>query len=126
MEHMQYLLTRSHNAEGQPFHHPMENPDDGEHEHMSGHALMATAPPQSHIMQKPAEQYTPKMPEGMTTDGLNKLLDLSNRLPFDHYSEITPIMAWTTILKHNRLDELTNKDLETIKIDLSGKVRCYG
>ena len=30
MEHMQYLLVRSHNAENQPFHHPMEPADDAE------------------------------------------------------------------------------------------------
>jgi hypothetical protein len=126
MEHMQYLLVRSHNAEQKPFNHPMENPDDTEYEHMSGHALMATAPPHSHIMTKPEEQYPFQMPTDLGSDGLVKLLDLSNRLPFDHYTEITPVMAWTTVLQHERLAELTERDFQTIKAELAGKVRCYG
>jgi len=126
MDHMQYLLVRSHNVEGQPMHHPMENADDAEHEHMSGHALMATAPPHSHVMQKPAEKYPHQMPLDLGPDGLSKLLDLSNRLPFDRYTEITPVMAWTTILRHERVRELTEADIQTVKEDLSTKVRCYG
>ncbi|KAI7240639.1 hypothetical protein KC330_g1179 [Hortaea werneckii] len=126
MDHMQYLLVRSHNNENQPMHHPMENADDSEHEHMSGHALMATAPPHSHVMQKPAEKYPHQMPLDLGPDGLSKLLDLSNRLPFDRYTEITPVMAWTTILRHERVRELTEADILTIKEDLSTKVRCYG
>ncbi|KAH9845731.1 basic region leucin zipper [Teratosphaeria destructans] len=125
MEHMQYLLVRSHNNDNQFFHHPMENCDDSEYEHMSGHALMSTAPPHSHIMEKPSEQYPFQMPD-LGTDGLAKLLDLSNRLPFDHYTEITPVMAWTMILRHDRIGELTEQDLKSIKADLSSKVRCYG
>ncbi|KAI7176625.1 hypothetical protein KC324_g9805 [Hortaea werneckii] len=123
---MQYLLVRSHNNENQPMHHPMENADDSEHEHMSGHALMATAPPHSHVMQKPAEKYPHQMPLDLGPDGLSKLLDLSNRLPFDRYTEVTPVMAWTTILRHERVRELTEADIQTIKEDLSTKVRCYG
>lgn len=126
MDHMQYLLVRSHNNENQPMHHPMENADDSEYEHMSGHALMATAPPHSHVMEKPAEKYPHQMPTGLGPDGLSKLLDLSNRLPFDHYTEITPVMAWTTILRHERLNELSADDLRSVKEDLSTKVRCYG
>lgn len=126
MDHMQYLLVRSHNVEGQPHHHPLENPDDSEHEHMSGHALMSTAPPHAHIMHKPAEKYPFQMPVDLGTDGLAKLLDLSHRLPIDHCSEITPVMAWTMIFRHDRLVHMTARDLEQIKLDLSTKVRCYG
>jgi len=104
----------------------MENPDDSEYEHMSGHALMATAPPHSHIMETPKEKYPHQMPLDMGPEGLSKLLDLSNRLPFDHYSEITPVMAWTTILRHERLIEFTAIDLKSVRDDLSTKVRCYG
>ncbi|KAK5148712.1 hypothetical protein LTR32_000070 [Rachicladosporium monterosium] len=126
MNHMQYLLVRSHNAENLTFHHPQETPDDGEHEHMSGHALMATAPPHSHIMGRPSEIYPCQMPADLGTEGLAKLLDLSNRLPFDHYSEITPVMAWTTILRHPHVNRLELADFEAVKTDLVGKVRCYG
>ena len=126
MDHMQYLLVRSHNGDNQPFHHPMEAPDDGEHEHMSGHALMATAPPQSHIMGKPAEKYPHQMPADVGPEGLSKLLDLSNRLPFEHYSEITPVMAWTIIYQHAQVGEFCAQDFEQMKQELGTKVRCYG
>lgn len=126
MDHMQYLLVRSHNAEGQPFHHPMENPDDADHEHMSGHALMATAPSHSHIMEKPGEKYPHQMPEALGTDALAKLLDLSNRLPFDRNTEITPVMAWTVIYQHERISDFTPQDFEQMKGELGTKVRCYG
>nr|POF12897.1 hypothetical protein CFP56_10047 [Quercus suber] len=126
MDHMQYLLVRSHNVEGQLKHHPMENADDSDHEHMSGHVLMSTAPPQSHIMEKPAENYPFQMPQDVGTEGLSKLLDLSNRLPIDHCTEITPVMAWTMVFRHEQLTELTTQDLQKIKDDLSTKVRCYG
>lgn len=126
MDHMQYLIVRSHNVDGQPVHHPMENPDDSEHEHMSGHALMSTAPPHSHIMNTPGEKYPFQMPMDLGADGLTKLLDLSNRLPFDHYTEITPVMAWTCILRHERFNELTEDDFKSVKDDLGTKVRCYG
>ena len=126
MDHMQYLMIRAHNADEQPVHHPLEPPDDAEHEHMSGHALMATAPPHSHIMNKPAEKYPFQMPTNIGPDTLTKLLDLSNRLPFDHYTEVTPIMAWTTILRNDRFIDLTQKDFDAIKESLGTKVRCYG
>ncbi|KAK5127204.1 hypothetical protein LTR85_008566 [Meristemomyces frigidus] len=126
MDHMQYLIVRSHNVEGQPMHHPMENPDDSEHEHMSGHALMSTAPPHSHIMNTPGEKYPFQMPMDLGTADLTKLLDLSNRLPFDHHTEITPVMAWTSILRNERFIELTEDDFKSVKDDLSTKVRCYG
>ncbi|KAK4957385.1 hypothetical protein LTR10_005347 [Elasticomyces elasticus] len=126
MDHMQYLLVRSHNSENMPFHHPMENHDDSEHEHMSGHALMATAPSHSHIKNTPKDMYPHQMPVDLGTEGLAKLLDLSNRLPFDHYSEITPVMAWTAVLRHPRVQHLNKRDFEVVKKDLSTKVRCYG
>jgi len=126
MEHMQYLLVRSHNAANQPFHHPLEPADDAEHEHMSGHALMATAPPHSHIMHKPAEKYAHQMPEGVGTGALANLLQLSNRLPMDRDGEITPVMAWMAVLTDPRLGELKMKDIEKLKMSLLDKTRCYG
>jgi hypothetical protein len=107
MDHTQYLMVRAHNAD----------------ELVSGHALMATCPPESHIANKPEEKYPHQMPDVAMPD-LMKLLDLSNRLPLD--GEITPIMAWATILQHPRFGELTKENFETIKGDLLAKVRCYG
>ena len=123
MDHMQYLVVRSHNPEGQPFHHPMERADDADYDHMCGHALMATCPPASHIMTKPGEPYPHKMPNLKMPD-LMKLLDLSSQLPLD--GEITPVMAWMVVLRNSRVAEMTAQDFELVKTDLAAKVRCYG
>lgn len=101
------LMVRSSDSEGE----------------ISGHAMMASCPPESHIANRPDEPYPHKMPD-MGTNDLLKLLDLSNRLPLD--GEITPVMAWAGIYSHPRRDELTAKDFETMKNDLGDKVRCYG
>lgn len=107
MDHMQFLMVRAHDAD----------------ETVSGHALMASAPPESHIANHPQENYPHQMPDIAMPD-LMKLLDLSNRLPLD--GEITPIMAWAMILQDARFGELAKKDFEQIKGDLLAKVRCYG
>lgn len=125
MEHMQYLMVRSHNSDGQEFRHPAENQDDREHEHMSGHAMMATCPTFNHVMKTPNAPYPYQMPELGTPD-LTKLLDLSARLPMSHDSEITPIMAWTMIYRDPRIGKLNAQDFERMKLDLGAKTRCYG
>ncbi|KAF1949091.1 hypothetical protein CC80DRAFT_429963 [Byssothecium circinans] len=107
MDHMQFLMVRANDAD----------------ELVSGHALMATAPPESHIATCPHEDYPHQMPDIAMPD-LMKLLDLSNRLPLD--GEITPIMAWAMILRDPRLRELERRDLQVIKEELVAKVRCYG
>lgn len=104
----------------------MENADDANYEHMAGHALMATAPPYSHVMEKPTEKYPHQMPQDLDSTSLVKLLQLSNRLPLDREGEITPVMAWSMIYGHERVAELDAEDLERIKTNLGGKVRCYG
>lgn len=125
MEHMQYLVVRSHNADGQPFHHPMERADDIEHDHMSGHALMATCPPYSHVMEKPGEPYPHQMPQGMSKPDLRRLLELSARLPTEG-GEITPVRAWMQIQSNERCSQMTKQDFELVQADLLSKVRCYG
>jgi hypothetical protein len=125
MDHMQYLVVRSHNSEGQDFKHPLENADDREFDHMSGHALMATCPPYSHIKEKPNEPYPFQMPE-LDAPDLTRLLDLSARLPLGNEGEITPIMAWTMIYRDPRITYLLPVDFDRIRTDLSAKVRCYG
>ncbi|KAF1811327.1 hypothetical protein P152DRAFT_419426 [Eremomyces bilateralis CBS 781.70] len=107
MDHMQFLMVRSQDSEGE----------------ISGHVLMATCPPESHVAHSPDDQYPHKMPD-MSMPELVKLLDLSNRLPLD--GEITPIMAWVTIRKHPRVLEMGKEDFENIKEALTAKVRCYG
>jgi hypothetical protein len=108
MDHMQYLMVRAH---------------DGTDETISGHALMASCPPEHHVANKPQEQYPHQMPEIGMGD-LMKLLDLSNRLPLD--GEITPIMAWAMVMQDQRFGELTAEDIQNVKGDLLTKVRCYG
>ncbi|CAO2656813.1 Nn.00g056160.m01.CDS01 [Neocucurbitaria sp. VM-36] len=107
MDHMQFLMVRAHDAD----------------ETISGHALMATAPPDAHIANCPQEKYPHQMPDVKMPD-LMKLLDLSNRLPLD--GEITPIMAWAKILQDEKFRELSKEDIERIKEELLAKVRCYG
>ena len=108
MDHMQFLMVRAHDAED---------------ETVSGHALMASCPPEHHIATNPQESYPHQMPDIAMPD-LMKLLDLSNRLPLD--GEITPIMAWAMILQDQRLGELSKSDFEGMKANLLAKVRCYG
>ncbi|KAF2831340.1 hypothetical protein CC86DRAFT_401879 [Ophiobolus disseminans] len=107
MDHMQFLMVRAHDAE----------------ETISGHALMATAPPDSHIANCPQEKYPHQMPD-ITMPDLMKLLDLSNRLPLD--GEITPIMAWAKIIQDESFKELSREEIEVMKAELLAKVRCYG
>jgi hypothetical protein len=107
MDHMQFLMVRAHDTE----------------ETISGHALMATAPPDSHIATCPDEKYPHQMPD-ITMPDLMKLLDLSNRLPLD--GEITPIMAWAKIIQDENFRDLKKEEIELIKGELLAKVRCYG
>ena len=119
MEHLGFLVQRS--AEG----------GDGP---PSGHAMMASCPPE------PFPQLSPNTPFGYArskgqgdltqrTWELNKgdlttLLDLSKKLDLD--GEITPVMAWGMVLAHPRLGELGTDDFVRLADDLRGKVRCYG
>ncbi|KAB2577783.1 Basic-leucine zipper (bZIP) transcription factor [Lasiodiplodia theobromae] len=108
MEHMQFLLVRAEDNEAD----------------VSGHALMQTCPPHSHIAQHPEEKYPHKMLDVSQPD-LMKLLDLSHRLPTME-GEITPVMAWVSIIQDQRFSELAKEDIEAVKGDLLAKVRCYG
>lgn len=136
MDHMQFLLVRAHNNQDSTTvpSDPHNNnttansssdpaAEAAHNAFVSGHALMATCPPGSHIQSKPEEPYPHQMPDIAMPD-LMKLLDLSNRLPLD--GEITPIMAWAMVLREPRFGELSVKDVEGLKGELVGKVRCYG
>lgn len=108
MDHSQYLMVRAN----------------AEEEFICGHALMATAPPQQHVLAKPEEPYPHQMPPELDVPDLMKLLDLSSRLPLD--GEITPVMAWAMVRKDERFEELGKEEIEGVKGTLLGKVRCYG
>lgn len=111
MDHMQFLMVRSEDSDGE----------------ISGHALMATCPPASHIKATPEEKYPHQMPE-MPAGSLMALLDMSDHAvnPYIKHEEVTPIKAWTIIRSDERSHELTHDDFETIRTALLGKVRCYG
>ena len=87
--------------------------------------MMATCPSMEHVLKMPNEAYPYKMPDLGMPD-LRRLLDLSARLPLNHDSEITPIMAWTQVIQDARINELSPQDFERIKTELLAKVRCYG
>lgn len=126
MDHMQFLVERSSDADGEFF---------------SGHALMATCPPESDMEMHPDIPFGHCLPHSHESDGMNgvpskqktwdlsksdlaNLLDLSKRL--DLNGEITPVMAWGMVLGHPRFLELTDVDLKNMSEELLPKVRCYG
>lgn len=118
MDHMQFLVERSSEPDGEP----------------CGHALMASCPPEPYPETKPDIPFghTPIHANGdnvqktwdLSKPDLANLLDLSKRLNLD--GEITPVMAWGMILAHPRFSEMGTIDFENICTDLGGKVRCYG
>lgn len=55
---------------------------------------------------------------------LKILLDMSQKLKLDE--ELTPIMAWSYISKHERFMELTYTDFELLGDELMAKTRCFG
>ena len=105
----------------------MERFDDMEHEHICGHALMATCPPLSHIRNNPAEPYPHKLPD-MGLEALVQLYMLSSALPAGMIgdAEITPIQAWKMLIRDERVWTWASRDFEMLTTDLLGKVRCYG
>ncbi|KAF7853849.1 uncharacterized protein EAF02_011839 [Botrytis sinoallii] len=126
MDHMQFLVERSSDADGEFF---------------SGHALMATCPPEPEMEMHPDIPFGHCLPHSHESDEMNgvppkqktwdlsksdlaNLLDLSKRL--DLNGEITPVMAWGMVLGHPRFLELTDVDLKNMSEELLPKVRCYG
>ncbi|KAI9676541.1 MAG: hypothetical protein M1817_000700 [Caeruleum heppii] len=107
MDHMQFLMVRANESEGE----------------FSGHALMASCPLESHIEATPKVPYTFELVDARRHE-FRTLLDLSKKLDLD--GEITPVMAWGIILAHDRADELTLDDFVALKDDLKSKSRCYG
>ena len=107
-DHMQMLLVRSEDSDGE----------------ISGHVLMATCPPHSHILDKPAEKYPHKVFD-LPGAELEKLLNLSAQLPIAE-CELPPVRAWAMIRSHPRFTELTKEECELLRDELSPKIRCYG
>jgi len=108
MDHMQMLCVASASSD----------------EHMSGHALMASAPPTQHVRDHPDVKYPHKIDDDMAAGDILRLLDLSNRLPLD--GEITPVMAWAMVINDGQFAAFTHDDFTRIQENLMPKVRCYG
>ncbi|KAH8692083.1 hypothetical protein BGW36DRAFT_400182 [Talaromyces proteolyticus] len=109
--HTEYLCRESHkDVEKESF--------------FSGHALMASCPPPSHIETVPEGNDYPHQTYDLPTPDLEKLLNLSKQLITD--GQITPIMVLQSLKNHEQYRSLTRDDVKTIIETLNAKIRCYG
>ncbi|KAJ4525979.1 hypothetical protein ABEF95_016646 [Exophiala dermatitidis] len=122
-DHEEYLVRRS-----------FDSPDDEEEALFSGHALMASCPPPSHIERVPAQggglvpTYDHKVPDVTTVQILNNLLNLSQTLRGNEIpsGQVTPIMALQSLKGHRNYASLTREDVLGMIEAIKSKVRCYG
>ncbi|KAI9777018.1 MAG: hypothetical protein M1835_005345 [Candelina submexicana] len=92
-------------------------------EDVHGHALMASCPREKDVLD-PQAVLKPCPTSNVQRADLRSLMESCSRLELD--GEITPVMAWSMIWGHPRLNELTPRDFGILKGDLGMKVRCYG
>ncbi|KAF3165333.1 hypothetical protein EYR41_008544 [Orbilia oligospora] len=109
MEHIQKLV-----------HDSLEDPNGTS---ISGHALMASCPPESHMLDNPDIDWGSRTYDLQPSE-LNMLLNLSPKLGVS--GEVTPINAWAIIQSHPNFLQLTRHDFAAIKNELVPKVKCYG
>lgn len=110
--HTEYLCRRSVSAaidEDMPF---------------SGHALMASCPPPSHIASTAAAGMYPHQTYDLPHANLTTLLNLSRQLVTD--GQVTPIMALQYLKNHDMYPSLSRDDIQIIMETLDTKIRCYG
>ncbi|KAE8552282.1 hypothetical protein TMatcc_002307 [Talaromyces marneffei ATCC 18224] len=91
---------------------------------ISGHALMASCPPPSHIENVPEGNLYPHQTYDLPLPNLGKLLNLSKQLITE--GQVTPIMILQSLKNHEQYRSLTKEDVKTIVETLTAKVRCYG
>lgn len=101
-----------------------------------GHALMASCPSaqtktldkslwgQSHTHETPTEGAPAQGTWEINKADLSTLLALSGSLNLD--GEVTPVMAWNTIMNHPDFSKLTREDFNRLTSILGSKVRCFG
>ncbi|KAJ9615347.1 hypothetical protein H2200_001422 [Cladophialophora chaetospira] len=122
-DHGEYLVRRS-----------MDSPNNEEEALFSGHALMATCPPPSHIERVPAQRagldptYEHKVPDAESVQILNNLLNLSQTLKGSAIpsGQVTPIMALQCLKGHRNYATLNRDDVLGMIDSIRSKVRCYG
>ncbi|GAM33800.1 hypothetical protein TCE0_013r00963 [Talaromyces pinophilus] len=90
----------------------------------SGHALMASCPPPSHIENVPEGNQYPHQTYELPLPNLEKLLNLSKQLITD--GQVTPIMILQSLKNHEQYRSLNKDDVKTIVETLTAKIRCYG
>lgn len=112
-DHSQYLCVRSSQSAGTEL--PVA----------SGHALMLSCPPLSHIENTPSEPYPHQAPP-IPTPSLSNLLHAAMQLPMNGDGEITPVMALKLIQDDMRYPTMRFKDLLGVQEELKAKTRCYG
>lgn len=122
--HGEYLVRRSLNS-----------PNDSEQSVFSGHALMASCPPPSHIEKTPAQKggleptYPHQVPQVASTETLKTLLNLSQKIKsagFVDGHQVTPVMALQSLQGHSNYASLTRDDVVGMIDSIRNKVRCYG
>ncbi|OKL58546.1 hypothetical protein UA08_06051 [Talaromyces atroroseus] len=90
----------------------------------SGHALMASCPPPSHIENVSEDNQYPHQTYELPMPNLEKLLNLSKQLITD--GQVTPIMILQSLKNHDQYRSLTRDDIKMIIETLHAKIRCYG
>jgi hypothetical protein len=112
----------------------MDSPNNEEDALFSGHALMASCPPPSHIERTPARNggleptYDHKVPDAESVQILNNLLNLSQSMSGSAIpsGQVTPIMALQSLKGHRNYSSLTRDDVLGMIDAIRSKVRCYG
>ncbi|KAL8806611.1 MAG: hypothetical protein Q9182_001259 [Xanthomendoza sp. 2 TL-2023] len=96
------------------------NPDAN---HLTGHALMLSCPPDGHYHENPDDDHYHQLPE-IPNPELMKLLALSYDLPLN--GEMAPVQALQIIRNHARASELTQRDFRLLTERLFKYMNCYG
>ena len=111
-DHQQFLNVRANPPPGQDLNYEL-----------SGHAMMLTNPPPSHIAITPDTPY--HQPPNIPLNNLMQLLETAQRLPLSG-GEITPVLALRLIREDERYGLLTKRNFEIITERLRNTSRCYG
>jgi hypothetical protein len=103
----------------------MTDKSNQDEEWCSGHVLLVTATPREYVKEHGTEEIYPHQLPDMPKPDLAKMLNLSQSLP-GLTEELTPIMAWASILHHPRFRELTGDDIAWMGQELKPRMNCYG
>lgn len=125
LHHIRYLVGRANNPTGLAIQKPEEVPDDGINEHISGHALMASCPPPSHVVFNPTNDCPYQPPSTLPKATLAELLGLYEKLPELGQAEIPPIKAWVKLRQDERFLRLDTVDFQLLADQLLPTIKCH-